>query len=68
MLPDDARQGDMFKELKNPLISISQLCDSGYLAIFDVDMAYIVKHNKTVLSGKRNNNGLYMINLENIDK
>ena len=64
MLPDDTRQVHMFKELKDPLISISQLCNSRYFAIFYADMVYIIRHNKAVLSGKRHTNGLYMIILE----
>ena len=64
MLPVEARRAHIFKELKKPLISISQLCDSGYLEIFDKYMIYILKKEITILSGKCNENGLYMINME----
>ena len=45
ILPDNAQQAHMFKELKK-LISISQSCDISYLAIFNADMVYIIKIKK----------------------
>ena len=53
----------MFKELKHPLLSISQLCDSGYMALFDDTGVYIVKNVKVNLHGLcKKDTVLYMIN------
>ena len=63
-LPEEARRCYLFKELKHPLLSISQLCDSGYMALFDDAGVYIIEDVKVTLHGLRNKDtGLHMINL-----
>ena len=39
----EARRAHLFPGIAHTLISISMMCDQGYLAIFDTEMVYILK-------------------------
>ena len=49
-----------------PLISTGQLCDDNYLALFSKYSLKILKNNKVIITGKRNENGLWDIPLKGI--
>ena len=68
-LPMQARKAHVFPQLKTSLISIPQLCDAGYKAIFDDTTVEIVKNNETHLEGHRDKeSNLYMIDLDRASK
>ena len=68
-LPIQARKAHVFPQLKTSLISIPQLCDAGYKAIFDENKVDIVKDNKILLDGHRDKeSNLYMIDLDRASK
>ena len=50
-LPMEARRAQIFPDVKHALISISMLCDEGYMAIFDDEKVYIVKYGTVLLYG-----------------
>ena len=52
--------------LKHNLLSISQLCDKGYIVRFESNMCIIEKpnHNMTMIALKQNN--VYTINLDKL--
>lgn len=64
-LPISARTCHIFDTITSPLLSIGKFCDHGMRATFDESSVTITCNvtNKTVLSGKRDNRGMYMIPL-----
>ena len=52
-LPMEARKAHLFPDIKHALLSISMLCDQGYIAIFDHEGVYIVKDGEVVIHGFR---------------
>ena len=60
-----ARKAYILPELKNQLITISQLSDSGYMPLFDKEKVFAIKDMKVVLQGIRNQNELSIIDLKN---
>ena len=42
-LPMKARRAHLFPDISHALLSISMLCDEGYMAIFDNKRVYIIK-------------------------
>jgi hypothetical protein len=65
-LPLTARQAYIFPDLTNSaLISIGQFCDNGYEAHFTQQNVTIQNDNVIVLTGTRDANGLWVLNLKN---
>ena len=63
-LPMRARRAHLFPDIKHALLSISMLCDEGYMAIFDKIRVYIIKDGIVLLSGIRDpRTNLYMVNI-----
>jgi hypothetical protein len=64
-LPYAARQAHLFPALSSgALLSIGQLCDQGYQAVFNASTVNIIKNGKTILQGQRNpTNGMWVIQL-----
>ena len=63
-LPKSARGAHLFPDISHALLSISMLCDQGYMAIFDDLHVYIVKDGEVILHGNRDPaTGLYMVNI-----
>ena len=63
-LPEEARRYYLLTELKYSLLSISQLCDSRYMSLFDDTGVYIIKDARVTMYGQRNEDTrLYIINL-----
>ena len=64
-LPMAAQRAHIFPALKNKaLISIAQLCDHDYVALFNKTSVYILKDDQIIMHGNRHpHTGLYMINL-----
>ena len=56
----NARIAYSFNNLKSePLISIGQLCDDDYTAIFKKYDVKVMKNNKILIEGRRTDNGLW---------
>ena len=54
----------LFPDIKHVWLSISMLCDEGYMAIFDEEKVYIIKDSIVLLHGKRDpRTNLYTINI-----
>jgi transposase InsO family protein len=47
--------------LKANLLSISQLCDSGMLVNFTKNVCHVLKDNKIIFEGRRNENNCYIV-------
>ena len=63
-LPIEARRAYLFLVITHALISISMLCEQGYMAIFDAEMVYIVKHRIVIMHSYRHPvTKLYIVNL-----
>ena len=63
-LPMRARRAHLFPKITHALLSISMLCDEGYMAIFDDVRVYIIKDSVVLLHGIRDpNTNLYMVNM-----
>ena len=69
-LPLEVRRAYIFPALTHDaLISILQLCDHGYIAVFDQNEIYILKDGNIAWSGGRyHKTSLYMIELANKKK
>ena len=48
-----ARRVHLFPDIKHVLLSISMLCDEGYMAIFDEEKVYIIKNSIVLLHVNR---------------
>ena len=63
-LPMKARRARLFPDIKHALLSISMLCDEGYMAIFDEEKVYIIKDSIVLFHGNREpRTNLYMVNI-----
>ena len=63
-LPMKTRRAHLFPNITHILLSISMLCDQGYIAIFDDKHMYIIKNVKVLLHGNRDSQtNLYIVNL-----
>ena len=63
-LPLDARRAHIFPQLKRPLVSIAQFCDSGFEVRFNNQTVNVYDGNTVILTGTRNyTNGLWNINI-----
>jgi hypothetical protein len=68
-LPRAARQAHIFKELEHQaLISAGLLCDHGCRINLDEKDANIWYDGRLILKGKRGNNGLWTLNVQNEPK
>ena len=69
-LPKAARKAHIFPGLAHDaLISIAQLCDEDYIAIFDKENIHIIKDGTIAIQGTRHpRTKLYMINLVGTNK
>ena len=62
MLPQQARTAHIFPQLASgSLLSIGQLCDAGYTALFDKRKLYIFYNGKIILQGTRQPSRLWTI-------
>ena len=52
-LPPLARQGHIFKEFHNPLISVALLCDNGCEVLFQQHTVLVQLDGNTILEGYR---------------
>ena len=52
-LPMKARRAHLFPKISHALLSISMLCDEGYMEIFDKQRVYIIKNGSVLLHGRR---------------
>ena len=67
-LPLGARQSNVFPALGNRnLISIGQLCDHGFSAIFTAKDVSLIGPNTTLTGTQNTNNGLYYMDLQSIE-
>ena len=63
-LPMKAHRAHLFPDIKHALLSISILCDEGYMTIFDEDNVYIIKDGIVLLHGNRDaRTSPYMVNI-----
>ena len=64
-LPLASRKCDVFLALQQPLLSLGQFLDAGFMATLTSEIVLLTKDGSTTLSGKRDhNNGLYFIPLQ----
>ena len=67
-LPIGACQSNVFPDLGNRnLISIGQICDHGLSAIFTSKGVSLTGPNTTLTGMRKTDNGLYYIDLQNIE-
>ena len=57
------RKVHLFPDIKHALLSISMLCNEGYMAIFDEEKLYIIKDSIVLLHGNRDPWTKYMVNV-----
>ena len=63
-MPMKARRAHLFPDIKHVLLSISMLCDEGYMTIFDEEKVYIIKDSIILLHDNRDSRtNLYMVNI-----
>ena len=63
-LPMKACSAHLFPDIKHVLLSISTLCNEGYMEIFDEEKVYIIKDSTILLHGNRDpRTNLYMVNI-----
>ena len=61
-LPPGALDCHLFKDLAEPLMSISKFCDNGLKAVFDAKKIDLIDINgNVVLTGNRDHRGMYML-------
>ena len=63
--PLAARKFDVFLALQQPLLSLGQFCDAGFVATLTSETIRLTKDGSTILVGTRDHiNGLYFIPLQ----
>ena len=67
-LPLGARQSNVFPALVNRnLISIVQLCEHGFSAIFTAKNVKLIRPTTTLMGTRNTDNGLYYMELQSIE-
>ena len=61
VLPQPARTAHIIPKLQQSLISVGALCDKGCTAVFNKQKAYVFFGKKTLITGSRTENGLWMV-------
>ena len=63
-LPMEIRKAHVFEQLENAFMLISELCNHGYISVFDRDKVTIIKYYNIIMQGKRHKKPvLWMIDL-----
>ena len=60
----EARRTHLFPDITHEFLSISMLCNQGYMTIFDKDRVYSIKEGEVLFHGNKNKiTHLYIANI-----